>query len=108
MAFLSCAYLGSAVELSEEREGHILRHHPDLLPDHRRRIIDTVGDPDQIRGSARVGNAKLFSKWFADLRGGNYVVVVVISDPGRETHPWIITAYLTRRLKEGVVEWEKS
>jgi hypothetical protein len=108
MAFLSCTYLGIEVELSAEREEHIRRHHPDLLPDHRQRIIETVGEPDQIRRSARVGNALLFSKWFADLRGGNHVVVVVVSDPGRGIHPWVITAYLTRRLKEGEVAWEKS
>lgn len=106
--FADCTYLGIEVELSDEREGHIRRHHPDLLPDHRQRIIETVGEPDQIRRSARVGNALLFSKWFADLRSGNHVVVVVVTDPGHGTHPWVITAYLTCRPKEGVVEWERS
>lgn len=61
MAFLPCSYLGVEVELSEERERHIRNHHPDLLPKHRGRIIETVGDPDHIRRSLRVGNAKLFA-----------------------------------------------
>jgi hypothetical protein len=91
-----------------ERERHICDHHPDLLPDHRGRIIETVGDPDQIRRSTRTGNARLFSKWYADPRGGRYVVVVVVADPGRETHPWIITAYMARKLKEGEIEWQRS
>ena len=76
MALLPCPYLGVPVELTDERERHIYRHHPDLLPVHRGRIIETVGNPDQIRRSSRVGNARLFTKWFADLRGGKYVVVV--------------------------------
>ncbi|MBU4272175.1 MAG: hypothetical protein KKA28_09970 [Planctomycetes bacterium] len=107
-AFLPCPYLGADVELSDERERHIRNHHPDLLPDHHERIIETVGDPDQIRRSVRVGNAKLFSKWYADLRGSKHVVVVVVSDPGRKTQPWIITSYLARKLKEGEIEWRKS
>lgn len=55
-----------------------------------------------------MGNAKLFSKWYADLRGSKHVVVVVVSDPGRKTQPWIITSYLARKLKEGEIEWRKS
>jgi hypothetical protein len=108
MGLLPCPYLGAEVELSEERERHIRAQHPDLLPEHRNRIIEVVAEPDQVRRSSRVGNARLFTKWFDDLRGGKYVVVVVVSDPGRERRPWIITAYLARKLKEGEIEWEKS
>jgi hypothetical protein len=108
MALFSCPQLGTEVELSEERERHIRDHHPDLLPQHRRHIIETVGDPDQVRRSARAVNAKLFTRWFANLRGGRYVVVVVVDNPGRETHPWIITAYMARKLKEGEIQWQRS
>lgn len=108
MAFLACPYLGTDVELTAEREQHILRHHPDLLPSHRGRMIEAVGDPDQIRRSIRVGNAKVFSKWYPDSQGGSHVVVVVISDRGQQTHPWVITAYLARKLKEGEIEWQRS
>jgi len=108
MTFLPCPYLDTDVELSEDRERHIRSHHPDLLPGYGGRMLETVADPDEVRGSARVGNAKLFTKWYADLRGGKYVVVVVISDPGRKSHPWIITAYMARKLKEGEIEWRKS
>lgn len=108
MAFLSCPYLGADVELSEERERHIRNHHPDLLPNHREHLIQTVNDPDQVRRSARVGNARLFTRLYPDARGGKYVVVVVISDPARRTHPWIITAYMARKLHEGEVEWQRS
>ena len=108
MAILSCPYLGGNVELSEERERHIQNRHPDLLPDHRDRIVATVADPDQVRRSSRVGNAVLLTKWFPDLRGGRHVVAVVVDDPGQGSRPWIITAYLARKLAEGEVEWRKS
>ena len=108
MTLLPCPYLDTDVELSEDRERHIGSHHPDLLPGCRGRMIETVADPDQVRRSTRAGNAKLFSKWYADFRGGKYVVVVVVSDPGQKTHPWIITAYVARTLKEGEIEWRKG
>jgi hypothetical protein len=87
MAFFPCPYLGNPVELDEDRQQHICSHHPDLLPAHWGCIMETVGQPDQVRRSVRAANAKLFSKWFADLRGGKYVVVVIVCDAGRETHP---------------------
>lgn len=108
MAFLSCPYLTCEVELSDERERHICDHHPDLLPDHRGRIIETVRDPDAVRRSSRGGNARLFTKWFDGLRGGKYVVVVVVGDADAMTHPWIITAYIARKLAEGEIEWQTS
>jgi folate-dependent phosphoribosylglycinamide formyltransferase PurN len=60
MAFLRRPYLGVDVELTEEREQHIRNHHPDLLPEHRGRMIETVGDPDQVRRSVRAGRCPSF------------------------------------------------
>ena len=58
-----------------------------------------------MRRSRRFGAAKLFSRWFSDVKGGKHVVVVVVSSG--EGH-WIITAYITRKLAEGEVEWARS
>ena len=102
-----CAYLGGEVQLSGEREAHIAQRHPDLLPEHRERIGTTLAEPDQVRRSRRFGAAKLFSRWFSDVKGGKHVVVIVVSldEDGRH---WIITAYITRKLAEGEVEWARS
>ena len=45
----SCPDLQGEVELTEERERHIAERHPDLLPEHRERIAETLADPDQIQ-----------------------------------------------------------
>jgi hypothetical protein len=94
--------------LTEERERHIAERHPDLLPEHRERLAETLADPDQVRRSVRFGAAKLFSRFYTDLGRGKHVVVVVVSqrDPG-ERH-WIITAYIARKLAEGEVEWSRA
>lgn len=49
----------------------------------------------------------MFYRWFEDVRQGKYVAVVVVSESAAERH-WIITAYLTRRLMNGEIEWQKS
>jgi len=108
MAWLPCPYLRGQVELTDERERHIAEHHPDLLPEHKQALVDTLADPDQVRRSTRFGNARLFSRWFADLRGGKYVVVVVVSQASTPVRHWIITAYIARKLAEGEVEWQRS
>jgi len=105
---LPCHYLGGDVEMTPERERHIAEQHPDLLPAHRERIGATLAAPDRVRRSGRFSNARLFSRWFVDLRGGKHVVVVVVSDATAGDRHWVITAYLARRLAEGAVEWQQS
>jgi hypothetical protein len=95
------------VALNEERERHIAERHPDLLPQHRDQITATLADPDQVRCSKRFGEARLFSRWFPDLKDGKHVVVVVISEPDVPRH-WIVTAYMTRTLAGGAIEWARN
>ncbi len=72
MTRFACPYLQAEVELSIERERHIGERHPDLLPDHRIYMATTLADPDQIRRSKRFGSARLFSKWYAEVKGGKH------------------------------------
>jgi type I restriction enzyme R subunit len=86
---------------------HIATRHPDLLPEHRGLVAKTLADPDEVRRSARSSDARVFTCWYDDLRGGKYVMVVVVTEAAPKRH-WIVTAYLTRNLLEGAVEWRKS
>ncbi len=70
MALFQCPYLGGEVELTAEREAHITAQHPDLLPIFRDKLAETLADPDQVRRSVRFGNARLFTRWFVDVRAG--------------------------------------
>jgi hypothetical protein len=100
--------LKGEVELTEKRERHIAERHPDLLPEHRERVGETLADPDQVRRSVRFGSAKLFSRWYTDVQRGKHIVVVVVSEPNPTERHWIITAYITRKLAEGEVEWRRN
>ena len=109
MKTFPCPYLGGEVELSDERGSHIAETHPDLLPGHENQIGDTLRDPDdQVRRSRRFANARLFSKWYAELSTGKHLVVVVVSEALPKSRNWVVTAYITRRIPEGDVEWKRS
>lgn len=88
-------------------EHHIAASHPDLLPEYRERLAETIADPDMIRRSRRFADARLLARWFDGFRGGKHVVVVVVTDAGGGRR-WVVTAYLARRLAEGGVEWKRS
>jgi hypothetical protein len=100
--------LQGKVELTVERERHIASTHPDLLPDYESQLVETVKDPDEVRRSKRFSNARMFCKWFKSIRGGKYIVVVVISDARPIKRHWIITSYITRKLIHGQIEWKKD
>jgi hypothetical protein len=108
MAWLPCPYLGTSVELTDERLQHISETHPELLPDHLAALELTLADPDQIRSSGRLARTRLFARWFDDIRDGKYVVAVVIADPPPSGRVWVVTAYNARRLSGGTIEWTRN
>jgi hypothetical protein len=104
---LPCPYLNAAVELTDEREAHIRAKHPELLPQHRDHLIHTLADPDDVRRDTRFPNSLLFSHWFPDVKGGKFVVVVVVADPSPTDRYWVVTAYVARQLSGGTVTWTR-
>lgn len=104
MTHFPCPYLDGEVELTPERENHIRERHPDLLPKHRDRMMETLAEPDEVRRSARLATAHLFSRWFDII--GKHVVVVVVSEAS--SRHWVVTAYLASKLAPGVVEWKRN
>ena len=107
MRVFPCPYLQDDVELSDERAQHIIDQHPELVEDLEPLVAATLADPDLVRTSSRFGGARRFSRWFSAVRGGKHVVVVVIIDTARARRHWIVTAFIARRLAQGVTEWER-
>ncbi|MGH7390541.1 MAG: hypothetical protein ACREM3_13945 [Candidatus Rokuibacteriota bacterium] len=103
-----CPWLRGDVELSEERELHIQERHPELLPAYRDKLAEVLADPDMIRRSVRAEAARLFSRWYTDVRQGRHVVVVVFSEHDPSARHWIVTAYTARILAAGEIEWHRS
>jgi hypothetical protein len=84
------------------------KHTPDILPEYLPQIEQTLADPDEVRRSVRMSGARMFYRWFEDVRHGKYVAVVVVSDAAPGERSWIITAYMTSRLINGEIEWQKN
>ena len=102
-----CPYLKGEAALAEDREAHISRTHPDLLPEYLAQIGQTLADPDQVQRSIRMSAARMFCRWFEDVRQDKHAVVVVVSESAPRERHWIITAYITRRLAQGEIEWHR-
>ncbi len=107
MARFRCPYLNGEVELSEERERHIAVRHPELLPEHRGTLENTLAEPDEVRRDADYPNTRLFIRWFEHLLGGKNVVVAVVSAEVPEVRRWIVTAFATGRPPKGEIEWKR-
>lgn len=107
MTRFPCPHLSAEVELTDERESHIRDKHPELLPQYRECLGQTLADPDEVRRDSRFPNSLLFSHWFPDVKGGKFVVVVVVADPAPAGRYWIVTAYVARQLSGGAVVWTR-
>jgi len=103
----NCPYVKAEVELTDEREQHIIKTHPGTLPDYLEQPAETLAEPDQIRGSDRDPDAMLFSKWFDTIRTGRYLVVVVVRQTETERY-WVVTTYTARKITGRTVIWTKT
>lgn len=99
MLFFPCPALGGLVELSPERERHILDRHPELATGLHGWIARTLARPDAIRRSRRSEQARLFVRGYPLELRGRHVVVVVLG--ALDERRWIVTAYVTRKPQGG-------
>jgi len=78
---LACPYFGADIELTDEREGHILERHPDLLPEYLEFLAATISDPDEVVQGSTSGTM-IFSRWYDSLYGGKYLVACGFRESG--------------------------
>src|SRR5437764_1120961 len=96
-----CSYFASEVELTGEREAHILQYHPDAHS-HLDRFPEVLLNPEVIHRDYRP-NSFLFARRYPELLGGKYLVIVLIRERERT---WIITAYVARKITTGTQIWK--
>lgn len=106
--YFFCTYLASEVELTDEREQHILQRHPDLPSSYLDLISDALASPDEVRCDVRYEDTLLFSRWCPTLRKGRHIVVVVVQDSQNIDRYFIVTAYLSRTVTQGEVVWMQN
>ena len=65
-------------------------------------------DPDEIRWDIEDASTLIFWRWYPALLRGKYVAAVVVLDSTGGELPWIVTAYVARRIRAGVTAWRRS
>ncbi|CUS38602.1 conserved hypothetical protein [Candidatus Nitrospira nitrosa] len=95
---------GRSIRLTDERMAHILQH-PEMI-DMEAEIDRVLQSPSEVRLSRSDQSVQLFYEYYAKTRvGGKWLSVVVkyANDDG-----FVVTAYLTDRLKPGECIWPKK
>ena len=108
MILLECPYLKQPVRISTEREQHVLEEHSHMAADWPHMLREVLLRPDEIRWSHRRASTLVFGRWYPQLLGGKYVLVVVVLYASGRQEPWIVTAYVARHWRAGEVAWRAS
>ena len=94
-------YQGLSIRLTDERLAHI-HEHPEMARMDAA-IDETLRQPDRVVQSFSDPQARLYYRfYFRTLVGGKYLCVVV---KYVEDDAFVLTAYLTDRVKQGVPIW---
>jgi hypothetical protein len=95
---------GTSVRLTDERLEHILDH-PELvgMANELERVLQT---PMEVRRSRSDDDVKLFYEFYAQAQVGGKLLCVVVKYLPDDA--FVITAYLTDRMKAGEILWPKS
>ena len=95
---------GRTVRLTDERLAHILEH-PELR-EMEEKIARVLNVPAEVRISRTDETVQLFYNYYAQTEvGGKWLCVVV---KATADDAFVITAYLTDKLKAGEILWPKK
>jgi hypothetical protein len=97
-------YEGRSIRLTDERWRHI-EEHPEMIG-LRRAVAETLREPEAVIQSASDPLPRLYYRFYhRTMVGGKHLCVVV---KVRLEDAFIVTAYLTDRVKRGTVLWPKE
>ncbi len=96
-------YLNELVFLDDEVKQVILMKHPEVsgLFEH---VKKTLENPDVVKRSKITKRSRLYYRFFTEIFEGKFLVIVV----KRADYNFISTIYLTDKVKEGNVLWQKE
>jgi hypothetical protein len=95
---------GLAIRLTDERLAHILEH-PEMTT-LQASIEETLRRPERVVESLSDVQVHLYYRYYAGTRVGDKYLCVAVKV--RETDAFVITAYLTDRVKRGVPLWPRE
>lgn len=96
-------YQGRSIRLTDEREQHILEH-PEMM-NLLMALEDTLREPQQVIQSASDSTVELSYRYYHGTKVGDKWLCVVVKFTIEDA--FVITAYLTDKLKKGFLLWPK-
>ena len=100
--FRTSSPLGYVVVLTRNRWREIVRFKHPAVGEYRSKAKECVSQPDAVRSSAKNPDVHLH---YLQLEAEKHLCVVVA--PGHSEERFVVTAYLTTRLKQGDELWKK-
>jgi len=97
-------FQGRRIRLTAERLAHILEH-PEMS-EFAKEIGETVKQPERVLGSLSDPQARLYYRFYSRTPVGQKYLCVVARV--LEEDAFVLTAYLTDKLKEGVPIWPRE
>lgn len=98
-------YNGTKIRLTDERLSHILEH-PELV-DMVESLEEILKGPEHVIISLTDPYAKLYYKYYDNTIVGEKYFCVVIKEPD-DGDAFLLTAYLTDKIKKGDIIWPKK
>ena len=93
--------LGERVILTRDRWREITRFKHPAVAGHETDVRDCLCDPVLFRASNQDASVHLY---YRQIGSGKYVCVVIAGDPSNR---FVVTAYLTKKIKTGAELWKK-
>ena len=85
--------------------GTIVAEHPEMH-EAMRIIQETLSGPSFVAMSRSNPDAMLYYRWYTRTPVGDKFACVVVK--GLSSDPFVLTSYLTDRVKEGDIVWPKE
>lgn len=98
-------YTGREVRLTEERLAHILGEHREMVG-MESAFAETLSSPEQVVQSFSDPKVRLYYRVYSGTKVGSKYLCVVVK--ATEEDAFVITAYLTDRIKRGEVLWARE
>lgn len=95
---------GRSVRLTDERVAHIFQHQE--MTDMAQEIERVLQSPTEVRISRSDESVRLFYEFYAKTMVGGKWLCVVVRYAAEDA--FVVTAYLTDRLKAGDTIWPKK
>ena len=97
-------YQGLSIRFTDERLAHLLEH-PEMVG-LEGAIEETFLHPEQVVESFGDPQARLYYRFYIGTKVGNKYLYVVVRVVGNDA--FILTAYLTDKVKRGVQIWPRK